>query len=158
QDFHQFVRVPRLKLGHWKSTLGVEWRCHCKHSRGSAITPKIALAATVSGLARNTRASLCPMRPGKLRLVVLMQLSAWLSRPKVSLGPPKHAAQDGSPSLAPADKKTSSSVWPFSISVFNPLAISLVAGTMKVSIWTVRPLRMRAAARKSVIFPPVQEP
>ncbi len=63
------------------------------------MTPVTALAATVSGLARNTRASLCPMRPGKLRLVVLMQLSGVFSRPKVSLGPPRQAAHDGSPDL-----------------------------------------------------------
>ena len=43
-------------------------------------------------------------------------------------------------------------------SVFRPAAISLVAGTTKVSILTVLPLRMLAAARKSVILPPVQEP
>ena len=34
------------------------------YSRGSVIVPVSALAATVSGLARKTRASLCPMRPG----------------------------------------------------------------------------------------------
>ena len=69
------------------------------------MVPVKALAATVSGLARKTLASLCPMRPGKLRLVVLMQLSGWLSRPKVSLGPPRHAAHDGSPILAPAGEE-----------------------------------------------------
>src|SRR5260370_38699989 len=68
---------------------------HCKQSRGSLIAPASALAATVSGLARNTFASLCPMRPGKLRLVVLMHESGVLSRPKGSLGPPRQAAQEG---------------------------------------------------------------
>src|SRR5947209_6073440 len=132
--------------------------CHCRQSRGSVITPVTALAATVSGLARNTRASLCPMRPGKLRLVVLMQLIGVFSRPKVSLGPPRHAAHDGSPILAPAERKTSSSDWPLSISLFRPAAISLVAGTTNVSMRTLLPLRIRAAARKSVILPPVHEP
>src|SRR5205085_1726806 len=61
--------------------------------RGSAIEPARALAATVSGLARKTFASLCPIRPGKLRLVVLMQLIGVLSRPNVSDGPPRQAAQ-----------------------------------------------------------------
>src|SRR5262249_24321442 len=91
-------------------------RSQPRYSRGSVISPRTALAATVSGLARYTRASLWPMRPGKLRLVVLMQLSGWLSRPKVSLGPPRQAAHDGGPSLAPAARNTSSRVWPFSFS------------------------------------------
>src|ERR1051325_1754882 len=79
-------------------------------SRGSVIVPDSALAATVNGLARKTFASLCPMRPGKLRFVVLMQESGVLSRPNVSLGPPRHAAHDGSPILAPALRKICSSV------------------------------------------------
>src|SRR6516225_12181164 len=98
------------------------------------------------------------MRPGKLRLVVLMQLIGLFSRPKVSLGPPRHAAQDGGPTFAPADRKTSSSVWPFRRSAFRPAATSLVAGTTKVSIWTLLPLSTAAAARKSVSLPPVHEP
>src|SRR5437870_12849936 len=109
---------------------------HTTQSLGSAISPFSALAATVIGLAKKTFASLCPMRPGKLRLVVLMQEIGVLSRPKVSLGPPRHAAQDGSPILAPAARKICSSVWPLIDSIFRPLAISLVAGTMNVSIWT----------------------
>src|SRR5262249_40846596 len=127
-------------------------------SLGSVITPVIALAATVSGLARYTRASLWPMRPGKFRLVVLMQLIGAFKRPNVSLGPPKHAAQDGWPILAPAERNTSSSDWPFRLSCLRPVAVSLVAGTMNVSILTDLPLSRRAAARKSVILPPVQEP
>src|SRR5258706_8029190 len=104
---------------------------HCKQSRGSVIVPFIALAATVSGLARKTLASLCPMRPGKLRFVVLMQLIAVLSRPNVSDGPPRHAAHDGSPIFAPALRKISSIVWPLMRSLFIWRAISLVAGTTK---------------------------
>src|SRR5258708_22419966 len=121
------------------------------------MTPVTALAATVSGLARNTFASLWPIRPGKLRLVVLMQLIGPLSRPKVSLGPPRQAAQDGSPIFAPADRNTFSSDCPFSISCLRPAAISLVAGTTNLSIFTVLPFSKRAAARQSVTFPPVQE-
>src|SRR5207244_7977331 len=86
--------------------------CYCRQSRGSAIVPDSALAATVSGLARNTFASLCPMRPGKLRLVVLMHDSGVLSRPKVSLGPPRQAAQLASPIFAPAARKMSRSDLP----------------------------------------------
>src|SRR5436305_10919124 len=98
------------------------------------------------------------MRPGKLRLVVLMQLMGSLSRPNVSLGPPKHAAQEGGPILAPADKNTSSSVWPLRRSLLRLAAISLVAGTTNVSMRTLLPLSTFAAARKSVILPPVHEP
>src|SRR5262249_34086934 len=58
----------------------------------------------------------------------------------------------------PADRNTSSSVCPFSRSVFSPWRTSVVAGTTKVSILTVLPFKTRAAARKSVILPPVQEP
>ena len=43
-------------------------------------------------------------------------------------------------------------------SLFRPAAISLVAGTTNVSILTLLPLRILAAARKSVSLPPVQEP
>src|SRR5258706_548361 len=63
------------------------------YSLGSVITPVSALAATVTGDARNTCDSLCPMRPGKLRLVALMHFMGEFIRPKVSTGPPKHAAQ-----------------------------------------------------------------
>src|ERR1700687_1661401 len=115
---------------------------YCKQWRGSLIVPDRALAATVSGLARKTFASLCPMRPGKLRLVVLMQEIGGVSRQKVSLGPPRQAAQDSGPILAPALRKICSSVWPLMLSFFKPCAISLVAGTTKVSILTVCPLRI----------------
>src|SRR6516164_9323613 len=98
------------------------------------------------------------MRPGKLRFVVLMQLSGWLRRPNVSLGPPRHAAHDGGPIFAPAAKNTSSRVLPFRRSVLRFAAISLVAGTTNVSILTLLFCSTFAAARKSVILPPVQEP
>src|SRR5882762_11491076 len=64
-----------------------------QYSRGSVILPVNALAATVAGEARNTCDSLCPMRPGKLRLVALMHFIGVFMRPKVSTGPPRHAAQ-----------------------------------------------------------------
>src|SRR5260221_283389 len=96
------------------------------------------------------------MRPGKFRFVVLMQLIGAFSRPNVSLGPPRQAALDGSPIFAPAFRNAPSSVWPLSFSVFRAAAISDVAGTTKVSIFPSLPLRIRAAARKSVSLPPVQ--
>src|SRR5437588_10596515 len=64
-----------------------------KNSRGSVILPVNALAATVRGEARKTCDSLCPMRPGKFRLVALMHFIGEFMRPNVSTGPPKQAAQ-----------------------------------------------------------------
>ena len=75
--------------------------------RGSVTWPVSADAAAVSGEARKTPASLCPMRPGKLRLVVEIQLSGSLRRPKVSCGPPRHAAQEAAPMLQPASTSVS---------------------------------------------------
>src|SRR5207253_9725760 len=65
-----------------------------KNSRGSVISPVTADAATVYGEARYTCAVFDPILPGKLRLVVEMHTSLLFRRPKVSDGPPKHAAQD----------------------------------------------------------------
>ena len=64
------------------------------YSRGSATRPARALAATVAGEARNTWLSLWPMRPGKFRLVALMQFIGEFMRPNVSTGPPRQAAQE----------------------------------------------------------------
>src|SRR5207245_3890764 len=64
-----------------------------KNSRGSVILPVSALAATVAGEARKTCDSLWPMRPGKFRLVALIHFNGAFRRPKVSTGPPRHAAQ-----------------------------------------------------------------
>src|SRR5436853_2756659 len=91
---------------------------YAKQSRGSVMVPVRALAATVSGLARYTLASLWPIRPGKLRLVVLMHDKGAFSRPNVSDGPPRQAAHDASPSFAPAARKTSSIDWLPTFSVF----------------------------------------
>src|SRR5882724_4256137 len=63
------------------------------HSRGSVILPVNALAATVAGEARKTCDSVCPIRPGKFRLVALIQMSGVFMLPKVSTGPPRQAAQ-----------------------------------------------------------------
>ena len=63
------------------------------YSRGSVMWPVRAEAATVRGLARKTLLDMEPMRPGKLRLVVEMQTSELLRRPKVSEGPPRQAEQ-----------------------------------------------------------------
>src|SRR5689334_7652367 len=49
---------------------------YCRNSRGSVIVPAIADAATVAGEAMNTRELGSPMRPLKLRVVEVMQISA----------------------------------------------------------------------------------
>ena len=55
-------------------------------------TENIMLAATAAGLARYMSASVEPMRPGKLRLVLVMQTSPWARMPSCA---PKHAPQPG---------------------------------------------------------------
>ena len=124
------------------------------------ITPVTALAATVSGLARNTLRLLVPHAAGEVAVGGADAAeSAWLSRPKVSL----RAAQAGRTrrlaDLRPGGEEDLFQRLAVRASPSSGrAAISLVAGTTKVSILTVLPLRMPAAARKSVILPPVQEP
>ena len=89
---------------------------------------------------------------------VLMQEIGVLSRPNVSDGPPRQAAHDASPILAPAFRKMFRSDVPPIISVSRPRSTSVVAGTTNVSIFTDLPCKMPAAARKSVSLPPVQLP
>lgn len=72
------------------------------YSLGSVIFPVRADAAVVSGEARYTPASLCPILPGKFLFVVLIQMMGSLTLPKVSAGPPRHAAQPEGPSVHPA--------------------------------------------------------
>ena len=119
----------------------------------------MAEAATVYGDARYTCASLRPIRPGKLRLVVEMQTSGPLMRPKVSAGPPRHAAHEASIEIVqPASSKIESSVRPSSFSVRIACEISVVAGTRNVLTATFCPRMTCAALTKSVSFPPVHEP
>ena len=61
--------------------------------------PLIMLAATVAGLARYIFASVEPMRPGKLRLVLVMQTSPGASMPSWA---PRQAPQPGVDMVAPA--------------------------------------------------------
>jgi hypothetical protein len=67
--------------------------------RGSAMRPRMALAATVAGDARKISACGLPMRPGKFRLWVPMQRSPAASTPP---WPPKHGPQPVDRSSAPA--------------------------------------------------------
>src|SRR5205807_3600602 len=71
-------------------------------SLGCEITPVTALAAATAGLERYTRAFGCPIRPGKLRLVVLKQTSP---SPSTPICPPRHAPQVAVVHAAPAARK-----------------------------------------------------
>ena len=55
--------------------------------------------ATVAGLARYIRASVLPIRPGKLRFVLVMQTSPGARTPSCA---PRQAPQPGVVSVAPA--------------------------------------------------------
>src|SRR6266704_6492982 len=96
----------------------------------------MALAATVIGEARNTCDSLSPMRPGKLRLVALMQLMPdLLMRPNVSTGPPRHAAQPAfSVICTPAFTSTSQMVGLPQYVDCRSRTMSGVAGTPNLSV------------------------
>src|SRR5262249_60881965 len=99
------------------------------------------------------------MRPGKLRLVVEMQTSGPLMRPKVSRGPPRHAAHDASTEIwQPAPLKLSRSDRPSIVSTRSPRETTVVDATMNVTTPTRRNRRTRSALTKSNTFPPNQEP
>ena len=70
------------------------------YSLGSVTFPVIALAAAVAGLARYTSLFGSPIRPTKLRLVVLMHFSP---AARIPMNPPKHAPQVGALMTQPAD-------------------------------------------------------
>src|SRR5437763_15540045 len=112
------------------------------YSRGSLIFPVNALAATVAGEARKTCDSLCPMRPGKLRLVALIHLRGEFMRPKVSTGPPKQAAQPAfSVIFTPAEMRISHTVDSPQRALCKSCTIAGVAGTPDVAIDTRSPRR-----------------
>src|SRR5688500_2788439 len=129
------------------------------NSRGSVMCPVSALAATVYGLARNTSDSLFPIRPGKFRFVAEIHFIGVFKRPKVSTGPPRHAAHDAfSVMRTPADSRIDQTLIPFQSVSFSSCTTLVVAGTPKVSIFTDLPFTTFANARKSLVFPPVHEP
>src|SRR5437762_9024982 len=66
---------------------------------GAQMNPASALAATTAGDARYTNASRSPIRPLKLRLVELIAVSPFCTRPRPS---PMHAPQPGGNAIAPA--------------------------------------------------------
>ena len=93
-----------------------------------------------------------------LTLVVETMRIGSLARPSVSDGPPRQAAQLAGPIRQPAWLKISRRVLPPTWRLSRSASTCVVAGTMKVSTLTVLSARIIAAARKSVVFPPVQEP
>src|SRR5205807_2358650 len=108
---------------------------------------------------RKTCDSLWPMRPGKLRLVALMHFIGVFMRPKVSTGPPRHAAHEAfSVIRTPAFSRMDQTLCPSHFVSCNSCTTLVVAGTPKVSILTVLPLTTWAKARKSLVLPPVHEP
>src|SRR5438270_11474538 len=66
---------------------------------GAQMNPANALAATTPGDAKYTNASRSPIRPLKLRLVELIAVSPFCTRPRPS---PMHAPQPGGNAIAPA--------------------------------------------------------
>ena len=69
------------------------------NSAGSTISPATAAAAATQAFERWMPASLEPIRPRKLRFVVVIAFSPAASTP---LPPPKHAPQVGVDTIAPA--------------------------------------------------------
>src|SRR5207245_1691191 len=66
---------------------------------GAQINPANALAATTAGEPKYTYASRSPMRPLKLRLVALIAVSPFCTRPRPK---PMQAPQPGGSGMAPA--------------------------------------------------------
>src|SRR6266540_3639899 len=69
---------------------------------GAQINPANALAATTAGEPKYTYASRSPMRPLKLRLVALIAVSPFCTRPRPS---PIHAPHPGGSGIAPAPNR-----------------------------------------------------
>src|ERR1700751_4343276 len=99
------------------------------------------------------------MRPGKFRFVALIQVNGAFSRANVSVGPPRHAAQDAfSVIVTPASTNTSQTDFVSQRVSFSACTTSEVPGSPYVSILTLRPLTTLANAKKSLALPPVHEP
>src|SRR5579872_5699120 len=161
QAFHcmfcKLLIIMNLKIRTWKDyiciyvvSLVFYYRAFHFKSLGSVIFPVIADAAATSGDARYVFDSKCPILPGKLRFVVLIQISSFANTPMCA---PQHAPQVGGPTTTPASIKILSS--PSSIAF---LKIEIAAGNISVLIFTCLPLRIFATALKSSSLAPVQEP
>src|SRR5207245_11102998 len=71
-------------------------------SFGAQINPANALATTTAGDPKYTSASRSPIRPLKLRLVALIAVSPFSTRPRPK---PMHAPQPDGSGIAPASSK-----------------------------------------------------
>src|SRR5690606_35681330 len=120
-------------------------------SRGSVITPLMAVAAAVSGLARKVRPPL-PCRPSKLRLLVLTAYC-----PGASWSPfmAMHIEHPASRHSAPASLKTRSSPSASACAFTCCEPGTTISRTLSA---TLRPLISFAASRKSVMRELVQLP
>src|SRR4029453_4129260 len=99
------------------------------------------------------------MRPGKLRFVALIHFIGVFMRPKVSTGPPRHAAHDAfSVMRTPALSRIDHTLLPSHTVSFSSRTTFLGARTPEGSIFTVLPFTTRANARKPLVLPPVHEP
>src|SRR5690349_13792180 len=161
QAFHcmfcKFLVIMNLKIRTWKYYIRIYviflifyYRSFHFKSLGSVIFPVTADAAATSGEARYVFDSRCPILPGKLRFVVLTQISSFANTPICA---PQHAPHVGGPTTTPASIKIFSR--PSSIAF---LKIEIAAGKISVLIFTCLPLRIFATALKSSSLAPVQEP
>src|SRR5207342_2476175 len=119
--------------------------------RGSATTPAIALAAAVSGEARNVRPP-APWRPSKLRLLVLT--AYWPGRswsPFIAMHIEQPASRHSAPSALNTSHKPSASASRFTSSEPG----TTISRTPSA---TCRSRRTLAARRRSLIRPLVQLP
>src|SRR4030095_12784053 len=99
------------------------------------------------------------MRPGKLRFVALIHFIGVFMRPKVSTGPPRHAAHDAfSVMRTPALSRIDHTLLPSHTVSFSSRTTFVVPAAPRVSFSTFFPFTTRANARKSLFCPPVHEP
>src|SRR6266536_6602108 len=86
---------------------------------GAQINPANALAATTAGEPKYTYASRSPMRPLKLRLVALIALSPFCTRPRPR---PMQAPQPGGNEMAPASSRVCQSPFDSDLACTSALA------------------------------------
>jgi hypothetical protein len=101
---------------------------------------------------------LLPILPGKFLFVVEIITSLSCALPIVSIGPPRHAAQEDCAITQPDFSNISFIDTPEIVSSSSCAATAVLAGTINVGILTSFPNKSFAAETKSLSLPPVQEP
>src|SRR6266498_6138454 len=86
---------------------------------GAQINPANALAATTAGEPKYTYASRSPMRPLKLRLVALIAVSPFCTRPRPR---PMQAPQPGGNEMSPASSRVCQSPFDSDLACTSALA------------------------------------